>query len=282
MRLGCFYILIAFSISIYGNVCTKRLTQNPQEMQSNIRMVDDRSQTNHRWHRTRGLKDYSKLLTVAIFNKLKNLKRGQWWFDMGAGGNLAQIGYHHGKEIEFDNTDFSEIPPGVASGKANTLAVGIKRPQFYLDANTPIDQLEKYLSQQIKEGRHLYIESFVEKLEIAHKAKLITDVQGPLTYTRDLRAVILKYLELLEDGGEILIFAQDATIHSEGKKLTIFEWLKKYLGAANVKRLSTGAIVVKKPKRPYYLPLLKLTYYLLEDTTMIREFEEVRKSHKRD
>jgi hypothetical protein len=74
MRLGCFYILIAFSISIYGNVCTKRLTQNPQEMQSNIRMVDDRSQTNHRWHRTRGLKDYSKLLTVAIFNKLKNLK----------------------------------------------------------------------------------------------------------------------------------------------------------------------------------------------------------------
>jgi hypothetical protein len=103
-----------------------------------------------------------------------------------------------------------------------------------------------------------------------------------LTYTRDLRAVILKYLELLEDGGEILIFAQDATIHSEGKKLTIFEWLKKYLGAANVKRLSTGAIVVKKPKRPYYLPLLKLTYYLLEDTTMIREFEEVRKSHKRD
>ncbi len=86
---------------------------------------------------------------------------------------------------------------------------------------------------------------FIEDIPVKElgKAKLITDVYGPLTYTSAPDVVLRRYLDLLADDGSLYIFFGPemdygrATVTAGPEKMTLLDWLAKNTKGITVERI---------------------------------------------
>ena len=136
---------------------------------------------------------------------LDGLNGDKVWIDAGAGGAIA-IGDFHLRAAE-RGVPLDQTP--------RTIAIGIKKPPPELlvgDIRRPFSEdyfgqrLEK-LDQMEKAGRHRYIEGAVEAIppESLPRAAVITDLHGPLSYSRNPSKVLRWYLRVLETNGRLFI-----------------------------------------------------------------------------
>ena len=208
--------------------------------------------------------NYESELLESLVPRLEKLTPEDQWVDMGAGEGRALLDY-------LQDAHFPK--------KAKIAAVSFKKPESVLEKDI----------QAIDPNFH-YFEGLVENLEISQvgKAKLITDVYGPLHYTDDLSTVLQKYVDVLEPGGEILTpgfrqVGQDGKTNSihfaVGGTASYTYWLKEIPGLKVIEIPITGdarntALIIKKVSPEVKIPKLKL-YHLYPGSPPWRIFEEV-------
>lgn len=157
----------------------------------------------------RNLYSYRHLLGGYFDGRLMTFTPGSHWIDMGAGDAHALL----------DAMTHESLP------RIQATAIGVKRPN-----KIPWKYFERFES----EGRFQYIEGMInnELLSRVAKANLITDVFGPLAYSKNPDEIMELYLKQLHDGGEIFAFGSSLKTRIVTPKGTMnfYDWLKTLPG----------------------------------------------------
>ena len=144
----------------------------------------------------RGFSEYAKKITrtgKSLFQIFTSLPKDSIWFDMGAGLSHALT---HGL-LKFD-----QIKKGVA--------VVYKNPKDYQDPRNLHPKLnDRYENLEGELVQDLYLNGKLDPY--LGKVHVITDVYGPLTYTRSINEVLQIYLDLLAPGGKIYFIIREGS-----------------------------------------------------------------------
>lgn len=140
-------------------------------------------------------------LKQPLFEKLQSLKSSDRWLDSGAGRAYAQKTFL--KSFK-DKQDAPEL-----------IAMSYKKPLFVWPVFS-----KKF---QYIEGKWL------EEIPTSElkKFNLITDIYGPISYSKNPISILNKYLDLLEVGGEayFLLVSRNNLIDMNGHVVSLGEWL---------------------------------------------------------
>lgn len=193
---------------------------------------------------------YDMDLAYSALPRLRRLTEEDHWVDMGAGEGRAILQY---------------LQDPTFPRKAKVTAIAFKKPVG-----------SKHAEIESIDPGFRYLEGFVEEMtrEQIGSAKLITDVYGPLHYTKNFSEVLQVYVDLLQEGGEILtsgIFfhkeaATNFVIKSDGAMISYREWLNSIPGlkVTEIPKPEIGlsaALVIEKIAPEVKVPKLKLVRY---------------------
>ncbi len=173
----------------------------------------------------RGFSEYAKKITrsgKSLFQIFESLPKDSVWFDMGAGLSHALT---HGL------LRFEQIKKGVA--------VVYKNPEGYQDPRIIHPKLKDRYENL--EGDLIQDQYLKGKLDpFFGKVNVITDVYGPLTYTRQINEVLQIYLDLLAPGGKIYFIIREASnpIYSSTHRNPSWLSFLKSIDGVEVQRLS--------------------------------------------
>ena len=144
----------------------------------------------------RGYAEYSKKITPkgkSLFQIFEALPKNSIWFDMGAGLSHALT---HGL------LRFNQISKGVA--------VVFKNPKDFQDPRVSHPRLEgRYENLSGELVQDLFLKGKLDPY--LGKVNVITDVYGPLTYTRQINEVLQIYLDLLAPGGKVYFVIREGS-----------------------------------------------------------------------
>lgn len=164
------FVSVCFSKAVFANECVGYFLQNDQ-----ILKTEDRLE-NNQFYVDRGLWKYNWYLGRYFKRQLNLLHlRFQLWIDLGAGNAKAQ------RDYLYSNPD----------RETQLWSVSYKKPKNA--------KLDRYLTNQ--STRYLHGRYFEDMNFDNVRADLITDVFGPLTYTKDISQLLQKSLSLLKPGG---------------------------------------------------------------------------------
>lgn len=169
------------------------------------------SASNNNFKTDRDLLNYKQHLDSSFTQAIQSLTKDQYWLDGGGGQAYALQDY---------------IRQG-GSGRVVNLAY--EGPSLARQI-----ELEKYSPQYSSHFGRFFEEYRANELP---KAAVITDVMGAFSYSSRPDIVILKYLELLSDGGSIFIYTghprwgeAPSFIVNEHGKFYIADWLNSIPG----------------------------------------------------
>lgn len=145
---------------------------------------------NNNYTQTRILDDYNNFFLFRsgtnLLQILANLRQGAVWFDMGSGKNVALV-----KGLQKN--------PQIRRG----VGVSATRTEFALG--------DERVPGRLKQINGDYLENLVTQGRLRNqkgKVDLITEVFGPLTYSRKISEVMQIYLDLLRTNGQLMIAFQ--------------------------------------------------------------------------
>lgn len=194
---------------------------------------------------------------------LDDLKSGDQWMDSGAGLALAMQDY-------------------AAKGKATMVAVAYKKPAEGDEKVTTADvsQLQKFETENV--GRFSYLSgkyfgdfSASELAGSGNGYRLITDLNGVLTYTRDLSSDLEKFLNMLtfSPPGKLIAIIS-ASINHDGSGSTFTKWLTKNGGVEVRKTGISTWVLTRTTKEEIKLPPLTVeSYENVKNSTPARQYE---------
>jgi hypothetical protein len=230
LRLSLF-LLFAYWGPVHASDCPRDYSRLSTLIDSNL----SRIQANNRFRVNRSLGQYRQVLDVFGRNSfsrfLHSLRRDDHWIDMGAGmavpmmemmgGTFKQdvVNYVRAQVLllirrnSVDQPDF--IRPHAWANRSSNLprmTALVLSDNFQLDENTK-STLDAYQHLRRNADPNLFrylsgrpIEAYEEPIRQIGRARLITDVFGPASYTSDLERVLTQYLRLLENDGAAYIF----------------------------------------------------------------------------
>lgn len=211
----------------------------------------------------RGFSEYAKKITrtgKSLFQIFASLPKDSIWFDMGAGLSHALT---HGL-LKFD-----QLKKGIA--------VVYKNPSEYQDPRTLHPKLkDRYENLEGDLIQDLYLKGKLDPY--LGKVHVITDVYGPLTYTRFINEVLQIYLDLLAPGGKIYFIIREGSnpIYSSTKRNPSWMNFLKSIDGVEVLKLSPennpekeSSFVIQKIKSKA-LVKKPLTEKLYEDGLSLR------------
>ncbi len=235
------------------------LAQNPE---CKVTVQSERVE-NNLFNVGRGFSEYAKKITrtgKSLFQIFASLPKNAFWFDMGAGLSHALT---HGL-LKFD-----QIKKGIA--------VVYKNPSEFLDPRTLHPQLkDRYENLEGELVQDLYLKG--KLAPYLGKVHVITDVYGPLTYTRQINEVLQIYLDLLAPGGKIYFIIREGSnpIYSSTHRSPSWLSFLKSIEGVEVLRLSPennpekeSSFVIQKIK-PKALVKKPMTEKLYEDGLSLR------------
>jgi hypothetical protein len=156
---------------------------------------------NNNYTQTRILDDYNNYFLFRegknLLQTLANLRTGATWFDMGSGRNVALV-----KGLQKN--------PQIRRG----VGVSATRTEFALG--------DERVPGRLKQINGDYLENLVAQGRLKSqkgKVDLITEVFGPMTYSRQVTEIMQIYLDLLKTNGQLMMAFQIA----RGKQRSIFE-----------------------------------------------------------
>lgn len=168
----------------------------------------------------------------------KNLRRFEQIFTRSRGLNsyYSALGDQFKAQIEKISTQGGHW---IDSGGGDGVAVRQFISQAVAKATASIVTLES--SAQPQERLSIYKGRFLEEIPNSEfqKAKLITDVFGPLAYSGAPDLILKKYFDLLDSKGEIYIFLgsqyenygkRNRVVTADGRYLTFSEWIQSIPG----------------------------------------------------
>ncbi len=178
MKLLNIIIIIIFFYSPHSNSseCASLFEAKIHVISPDTQRSSERRLSLNKFVISRGLWRYNRYLGTFFKNALKKLSNKSSWFDLGAGLANAQ-------------RDFAIKNPKLHT---DFIAVSYQKPQN--------DELFKF---ERANPNFRYIDgNYFENLNLPIKtADLVTDLFGPLSYTRDITHTLYKSLNLLKEGG---------------------------------------------------------------------------------
>jgi hypothetical protein len=206
--LFCISIAFVFGMNSFAQAqtsCENLLGQN-RKISSAIRF---------NWFMTkRRLQDYYQELPTAFSSALNELRPQDTWIDLGGGRGLA---------IE----DYLKIDRGYFEKPAQTVLITYNLGRLFgiSDYDGKLKVLKGRLFEEIPDS------------EIP-RAKLMTDVMGVLSYTKDLSTVLRKIFDHLEVEGSLFVSSNTMMTlidmpdgrHDGGRHLNLFSFLKEIDG----------------------------------------------------
>lgn len=156
---------------------------------------------------SRGLHEYSFNLHKDFTQSLSALKAEDTWIDLGAGKGQAAEDYFAAKPYH--------------QYAANVVLVTYKLDRFF--------GIRKYDGKlRVLEGR---LWEDIPSSEIP-RAKLMTDVFGVISYTRDLSTALIKIFESLEKNGELYVYVTPylTVIEKDNRVINLETFLKEVTG----------------------------------------------------
>lgn len=181
----------------------------------------------------RRLQEYYHHLPKDFIQTLQALKATDTWIDLGAGKGFAAEDYFASKPyLQF---------------AANVVLVTYKLDRFF--------GIRKYDGKlRVLEGK---LWEDIPASEIP-KAKLMTDVFGVLSYSRDLSSTLKKIFEHLEKDGELYVFGTPylTVIEKNGKVINLESFLKEITGLQVEGR--HGGLKITKTSEEIVIPKMQL------------------------
>lgn len=165
------------------------------------------------------LHSYENLLSRRFIPILRELRGDQHWIDMGSGSGAAISDY------------FASLRSG-RSGFLGLFGDKIERPRVTAVAKKPANT--QRLAEKNPEFSAFY-GRFLEQIRLKEfeRADVISDVFGPLSYAPHLDAVVRRYGQLLQPGGEAFTILRTLTTGSrDGAVLETPQFLRTWLNDA--------------------------------------------------
>jgi hypothetical protein len=206
----------------------------------------------------RGLHEYVERVGPNLTEALAQLKAGDTWVDFGAGQGWA------GLEFLAFMRSMDDAP--------TVYGVMFKRPPPSLPYLRTMEA--KVASHwRVLEGRLIedIPASDLPQIDVA------TDIFGPLAYTKDLSAVLNKYLHWLKVPGQSAVYTEGLSLKEEtrdphghtfildgrGETLTLAEWLERQPGIAvwTPARTPRNSLIFTKTQAGAQVAPLELLYY---------------------
>jgi hypothetical protein len=154
------------------------------------------------------------------------------WVDMGAGDAVAilqYLGFH---------PDMDELSPVHINPMAKGTAVGLRLPKYRVE-------LIELLNAKDQDRFRYVHDIMAEQLSSQHLelAELITDIYGPLSYTRDFSQVFSVYQSLMREEAQLIFMldvGSNSVLLSDGSEISLEAWLWERLKDCGAEqRLST-------------------------------------------
>lgn len=182
----------------------------------------------------RNLRVYKNIFGRGFSKVLERLKKSDHWLNAGGGMANAEYDYLSG------------------DGPSKVTSVGVARPRGNKAqmSDFPEDRY-RYLS-----GR--YIENIPEKeLKQFGRPKLITDLYGPLAYSKSPDIVLQKYLDILDEGGSIFMYIGERTTILDGGRERTFKQFLKSIDGLSIKDFDGALQITVKEGARVKVPGLK-------------------------
>jgi hypothetical protein len=231
------------------------------------------TQSNRMVFQRRSIEGYERMLGKALFrNALLKLSSGDTWIDMGAGRAKAMLAYY--LELK-SKSQLKRLPKMIAvslSGKGHLISAITKNDFKGLNRisrmRPELRAIIKNLNTIRKFAKFSYIEAdassgTIHKMHLP-KAKLITDVWGPLAYTNQADRVLNEYLKLLCVGGEILIhmhWKRFPKIEIGNQTFEFLDWVASIQNGLKIEEIIdsplSGTFRITKLKENAQIPLIE-------------------------
>lgn len=196
----------------------------------------------------RSLGEYIQYLFEGFSTSLKNLKPTDHWIDLGAGKGYAAEEYI--KSF------------GTAQSAANVTLITYKLDRWFgiSKHQGKLDVLDGRLLENIPKGE-------------IKKAKLMTDVFGVISYTRDLSRALDIIFDRLETGGELYVYSSNThtLIKTADEVITLTQFLSTIPGLKVEGKW--GTIRITKLAEEIEVPQLRLIRMNEETVPPSRTFE---------
>jgi hypothetical protein len=210
-----------------------------------------------------GKNSYIRILGAGWFTRLMRIPGGKVWTDMGAGQMRALFDYYRDRLI-----------PGAFKAKLAALAESVPHDQM-----TP-EYREEF--QKFKEESGIQILADGRQVEEYHPSEIplswhMTDVAGPITYSRNLHKVLNTYGTRLEKGGWLSsaffdTWSNEACIRivdSQGRRIPPRKYLEAIQGMKVLEYrdewvnsgISVNQFTLERTDGPVVAPPLRLKSY---------------------
>lgn|GEM_PF-5747605 len=192
----------------------------------------------------RGLKEYyQKFDSTGLKLELLELKDGEVWIDMGAGeGAKALLDFASRKQYRGTGIGVTlKDPPNRAALDAITAGTA---GRFRLVSGTPVEKLD---------------------LSSLPRARVITDLFGPFSYTLEVDRVLERYLSLLETGGALHLFYMPYANEirpraGDGPRQSMLTWFREIKGVEISESADPYVIKIRKVSEHTVVPKIVLEH----------------------
>lgn len=221
----------------------------------------------------RSIEGYDRMLGSESFRgALARLRAKDTWIDMGAGRAKAMMAYFRELKLAKRLKRLPRIYAISLSGKGRlieSLENGAKRLRSLAEKRPSLAPVIADLEGLRKSRRFGYLEIPLGTGAVLQqdlpKAKLITDVWGPMAYTNRADLVLNEYLSLLEVGGEILLhmhWKKLPQVQIGGETIDFLEWAQAHTPGIKIEEVENaplaGTIRILKLEADTQVPVLRL------------------------